>query len=119
MVCPDQTVAIVTNFGTPSQVYARHRENVSRLFSRALNNCQFETLMRNIGRRLGLSWTGNAVKVDIELRGRPMWLGAIDVYRVDAQAGQHATGALQPFQDAVVKRRLGSQYSLKTCTPLP
>src|SRR5262249_13636455 len=74
VVRPDQTIAVVANVGAPSQVYARACENVSRLFSRALNNSQFQSRLCNIGLQVRLRRTGKAVELKIEFRGRPMWL---------------------------------------------
>src|SRR5262245_52215117 len=72
MVRPDQTIVVVANVGAPSQVYARACENVSRLFSRALNNSQFQTLLHDVGLRVRLRRTGKAVELNIEFQGRPM-----------------------------------------------
>src|SRR5262249_35714277 len=66
VVRPDQTIAVVANVGAPSQVYARACENVSRLFSRALNNCQFQTLLHDVGLQLRLRHSGRALEFNIE-----------------------------------------------------
>src|SRR5262245_55697936 len=58
IVPPDQTMAVVTNFHTSAQVDTRRCENVTPPFSLAVNNGQFQTLMRQFGmwrrsRRIG------------------------------------------------------------------
>src|SRR5262245_47204584 len=58
IIPPDQTMAVVTNFGTSAQVDTRRCENVTPPFSLAVNNGQFQTLMRQFGmwrrsRRIG------------------------------------------------------------------
>jgi hypothetical protein len=114
MVRPDKAIVTVANFGAPAEVYTRHGEDVDGFVGYPSGNGQFQSARDGFDGRHRLRKTGNAIELDIEMRGCPLGLRPVRVRRGDSQTGPLTARSFQTLNDPILKPRRRSQYGLET-----